>query len=173
MTAADKIVPLREQITGVTGELNDMANTMGENVKGAIAGLSSAWESLALSFSNSKGWMKDVVDWLANRIRSIANSIQDVDDRISDISNTSSRQGEETYNTQLIELRTSYNNRVKKLMEEGETQEEASLKAIREISYQRVSVTQTELDKLEDLKNKIKKQVKNMIKSLDFHGKSF
>lgn len=157
LTAADKIVPLREQITGVTGELNDMANTMGDNVQGAVANLESAWESLALSFSNSKGWMKDVVDWLANRIRSIANSIQDVDDRISDISNTSTRQGEETYNTQLIELRISYNNRVKKLMEEGETQEEASLKAMREISYQRVNVTQTELDNLEDLKNKIKK----------------
>lgn len=171
LTDADKIVPLREQITGVTSELNDMANTMGENVKGAIAGLSSAWESLALSFSNSKGWMKDVVDWLANRIRSIANSIQDVDDRISDISNTSSRQGEETYNTQLIELRTSYNNRVKKLMEEGETQEEASLKAMREISCQRVSVTQTELDKLEDLKNKIKKASEEYDKITGFSWK--
>lgn len=171
LTAADKIVPLREQITGVTSELNDMANTMGDNVQGAIAGLSSAWESLALSFSNSKGWMKDVVDWLANRIRSIANSIQDVDDRISDISNTSSRQGEETYNTQLIELRTSYNNRVKKLMEEGETQEEASLKAMREISYQKVSVTQTELDKLEDLKNKIKKASEEYDKITGFSWK--
>lgn len=171
LTAADKIVPLREQITGVTGELNDMANTMGDNVQGAIAGLSSAWESLALSFSNSKGWMRDVVDWLANRIRSIANSIQDVDDRIPDISNTSSRQGEETYNTQLIELRTSYNNRVKKLMEEGETQEEASLKAMREISYQRVSVTQTELDKLEDLKNKIKKASEEYDKITGFSWK--
>lgn len=171
LTAADKIVPLREQITGVTSELNDMANTMGDNVQGALAGLSSAWESLALSFSNSKGWMKDVVDWLANRIRSIANSIQDVDDRISDISNTSSRQGEETYNTQLIELRTSYNNRVKKLMEEGETQEEASLKAMREISYQRVSVTQTELDKLEDLKNKIKKASEEYDKITGFSWK--
>lgn len=171
LTAADKIVPLREQITGVTGELNDMANTMGDNVQGAIAGLSSAWESLALSFSNSKGWMRDVVDWLANRIRSIANSIQDVDDRISDISNTSSRQGEETYNTQLIELRTSYNNRVKKLMEEGDTQEEASLKAMREISYQRVSVTQTELDKLEDLKNKIKKASEEYDKITGFSWK--
>ena len=30
LTAADKIVPLREQITGVTSELNDMANTMGK-----------------------------------------------------------------------------------------------------------------------------------------------
>ena len=45
LTAADKIVPLREQITGVTSELNDMASTMGDNVQGAIAGLSSAWEA--------------------------------------------------------------------------------------------------------------------------------
>ena len=48
LTAADKIVPLREQITGVTSELNDMASTMGDNVQGAIAGLSSAWEAFML-----------------------------------------------------------------------------------------------------------------------------
>ncbi|RHK12856.1 phage tail tape measure protein [Bacteroides caccae] len=52
LTAADKIVPLREQITGVTSELNDMASTMGDNVQGAIAGLSSAWEAFMLSFMN-------------------------------------------------------------------------------------------------------------------------
>ena len=37
-----------------------MADTMSNNVKGAIAGLSSAWEAFMLSFYDSKGLMKDV-----------------------------------------------------------------------------------------------------------------
>ena len=68
LTAADKIVPLREQITGVTSELNDMASTMGDNVQGAIAGLSSAWEAFMLSFMNSTGPAKSFLDFLAKGI---------------------------------------------------------------------------------------------------------
>lgn len=77
LTAADKIVPLREQITGVTSELNDMANTMGDNVQGAIAGLSSAWEAFMLSFMNSTGPAKSFLDFLAKGIRNIAHELKD------------------------------------------------------------------------------------------------
>lgn len=77
LTAADKIVPLREQITGVTSELNDMANTMGENVQGAIAGLSSAWEAFMLSFMNSTGPAKSFLDFLARGIRNVSNELKD------------------------------------------------------------------------------------------------
>lgn len=84
LTAADKIVPLREQITGVKGELDDMANTMGDNVQGAIAGLSSAWEALMLSFSKSTGPMKDVLDFLARGIRNIANDWKSLEEKEND-----------------------------------------------------------------------------------------
>ena len=77
LTAADKIVPLREQITGVTSELNDMASTMGDNVQGAIAGLSSAWEAFMLSFMNSTGPAKSFLDFLAKGIRNIAHELKD------------------------------------------------------------------------------------------------
>ena len=76
LTAADKIVPLREQITGVSGELNDMAETMGDNVKGAIANLSSAWEAFMLSFYESKGVMKDVLNFLSKGIRGVADQLR-------------------------------------------------------------------------------------------------
>lgn len=79
LTAADKIVPLREQITGVTGELNDMAETMGDNVQGAIAGLSSAWEAFMLSFYDSKGIMKDVLDFFAKGLREVARQLKSND----------------------------------------------------------------------------------------------
>lgn len=87
LTAADKIVPLREQITGVTGELNDMANTMGDNVQGALAGLSSAWEAFMLSFYESKGVMKEVIDFLSRGIRNIANNMKDYDQLQEDANN--------------------------------------------------------------------------------------
>lgn len=173
LTAADKILPLREQITGVESELDDMAKTMGDNVQGAIAGLSSAWEALALSFSNSKGWMKEVIDWLANRVREIADSIKDIDDRLSGISNTSVKQGEDTYDTHLLELRVTYNKRMKELMDAGDTQEQASLKAMKEISSQKVEISETELKQLEDLRSKALEQGRKYGKEAGFSWKKF
>ncbi|WP_288147449.1 phage tail tape measure protein [Bacteroides acidifaciens] len=76
LTAADKIVPLRDQITGVDKELADMADTMSNNVKGSIAGLSSAWEAFMLSFYNSKGPMKEVLDFLAKGLRGAASQLK-------------------------------------------------------------------------------------------------
>ena len=76
LTAADKILPLREQITGVESELGDMAHTMGDNVQGAIANLSSAWEAFMLSFSESTGPAKEFLNWMADKIRSIANDLK-------------------------------------------------------------------------------------------------
>jgi TP901 family phage tail tape measure protein len=75
LTASDKIVPLRNQITGVDKELADMADTMSNNVKGSIAGLSSAWEAFMLSFYDSKGIMKDVLDFLARGLRNVATQL--------------------------------------------------------------------------------------------------
>lgn len=79
LAASDKIVPLRDQITGVTEELNDMAETMGDNVQGAIAGLSSAWEAFMLSFYDSKGIMKDVLDFFAKGLREVARQLKSND----------------------------------------------------------------------------------------------
>ena len=73
LTASDKIVPLRDQITGVDKE---MADTMSNNVKGSIAGLSSAWEAFMLSFYDSKGIMKDVLDFLARGLRNVATQLK-------------------------------------------------------------------------------------------------
>ena len=76
LTAADKIVPLREQITGVTSELNDMASTMGDNVQGAIAGLSSAWEAFMLSFMNSTGPAKSFLDFFSKRNKKYSSRVK-------------------------------------------------------------------------------------------------
>lgn len=65
LTAVDKILPLREQITGVERELGDMAHTMGDNVHGALANLSSAWEAFMLSFSSQRDLLRSfLIGWL-------------------------------------------------------------------------------------------------------------
>lgn len=81
ITAANGIVPLREQITGVTGELGEMADKMGDNVAGAILGLSSAWEALMLTFSNSTGPAKSAIDFLSAGLRNIANQWKPLEER--------------------------------------------------------------------------------------------
>lgn len=154
VSGADDIARLRKQVTGVKGELDDMAKTMGDNVKGAIAGLSSAWESLALAFSNSKGWMKDAVDWLASAVRSIAGSLTDIEDTLASIGNESKKQADDTYETQMINIRVEYNKRVKELVSEGYTEEQASNKAAQELSAKRVKISEDEYNKLEELKKK-------------------
>ena len=87
LTNIDALIPLREQITGVEQELNDMANTMGDNVQGAILGLSSAWEAFMLSFSNSTGPAKDVINFFARGIRNIANQLKDTNQLQDDYNN--------------------------------------------------------------------------------------
>lgn len=84
LISADKIVPLRDQVTGVDEELAGMAHTMEDNVKGAIAGLDSAWEALMLTFSNSKGVMKSTIDFFARGIRNIANDWKPLEEKEND-----------------------------------------------------------------------------------------
>lgn len=69
LTASDKILPLREQITGVDGELADMANTMGDNVRGALYNLSSAWEGFMITLNGSNGVLRGFIEDMASLVR--------------------------------------------------------------------------------------------------------
>jgi TP901 family phage tail tape measure protein len=71
LTAADKIVPLRDQITGVESELGNMAHTMEDNAKGAIASLSSAWEALMISFGKNTGVLSGIINEFTELVRSM------------------------------------------------------------------------------------------------------
>ena len=76
LSSADGILPLREQVTGVTGDMETMAETMNDNVQGAIYGLQSAWEGFMLTFSNSTGPMKTVIDFLAQGLRNLTDQLK-------------------------------------------------------------------------------------------------
>jgi TP901 family phage tail tape measure protein len=77
ISGAQKIEKLRKSITGVEDDLDQMAKTMGDNVRGSMFGLSSAWEALFLSISNSTGAIKSAIDWLTRLIRSVAGFIDE------------------------------------------------------------------------------------------------
>lgn len=79
LQSADKITPLRDAITGVEGDLDQMASTMGDNVKGAMAGLGSAWEALMIKMSeNTSGPLKDMINWFTGLLRDLKSGFSGV-----------------------------------------------------------------------------------------------
>lgn len=79
LQSADKITPLRDVITGVEGDLDQMASTMGDNVKGAMAGLGSAWEALMIKMSeNTSGPLKDMINWFTGLLRDLKSGFSGV-----------------------------------------------------------------------------------------------
>lgn len=131
LTAVDKILPLRAQITGVDGELNDMAETMADNVQGAIANLSSAWEAFMLSFSNSTGPMKDVFDFLARGLRNIAKDLKDFSQLQDDADNAAiARAQTEMASSNIVEKNIQNMKRLyTEYINEGMSKDEAAKKA--------------------------------------------
>ena len=73
---ADNITALRDSITGVTSEFNQMSATMGDTVAGAMAGLRSAAEELVLSLSEgSNEFLKDLINGLTKCVQEIGKVI--------------------------------------------------------------------------------------------------
>lgn len=170
LTASDKIVPLREQITGVSKELADMAEEMGNNVQGAIYTLSSAWESLMLSFSNGTGPAKDFINWVASRIREIANLLKDPEQRANDDDNKLQLSAQKEVQTKMETQELEFQVRIEKLkkdyrkkyLDEGLNEEQANAKAIEEAQINAAKEALVELSLIkgrqkevynEDLKN--------------------
>lgn len=79
MQQADGLVTLRDSVTDVEGELDKMADTMGDNVSGSMARLSSAWEGLVLAFSDSSGIMKSVLDFFTDLLTMVSELLTSAD----------------------------------------------------------------------------------------------
>ena len=152
LTAADKIVPLRNQITGVESELADMANTMGDNVQGAIANLSSAWEAFMLSFSNTTGPAKEFLNWMADKIRSIANDLKTPEEKIGQIETDFREMAKKRANAKIPDEEKEFNAEYKRLRDAGDTDEEARTKALIQLSNKRIEITASERAEVEKLK---------------------
>lgn len=78
LQGADDLIPLKKELQNVGDQLQKLADEQANNVAGAIDTLNSAWEGLMLSFSNSTGPMKKVIDsltWIVNKLNEAIASI--------------------------------------------------------------------------------------------------
>ena len=164
LRAADSIMPLREQITGVDGELTDMAKTMGDNVQGAIAGLSSAWEALMLSFSGSTGVAKSFIDWVASKIREITDLLKDPEQHTEENDAKLQIAAQKEVQTKMEIQELEFQKRVEllrkqylqKYLDEGMKSEEANAKAIEEAQINAAKETLDKLDKIKEEQKEVR-----------------
>lgn len=77
ISGADSANELRDSLGNCDGTLDQMYDTMTNNLTGAVRELKSAWEGLLLTFQNSTGPMADVVRGLSD----ILNKITDFSNR--------------------------------------------------------------------------------------------
>lgn len=144
ITAANGIVPLRNQITGVTGELGEMADKMGDNVAGAMKSVSSAWEAFMLSFSNSTGPAKEFLNWMAEKIRDIANGLQSPEEKIGRIEYDIRAIAKKDANSKVLTAEKEFNAEYKRLRDAGDSEEQARTKALAQLSNKRIEITAQE-----------------------------
>lgn len=71
---AGAVADLKTELDGAEGSLSTMADTMHDNLSGALKNLSSAWEGFILALEGSKGPLKYVVD----RLTDIVNRMTDL-----------------------------------------------------------------------------------------------
>lgn len=72
---ADSVGDLYEQLQNANGALNEMYNTMTDNVAGAIDSVKSAWEGLVLTMSKSTGPLKKVLSDFAGGLNIVTSMI--------------------------------------------------------------------------------------------------
>ena len=154
LTAADKIVPLREQITGVDKELDNMADTMGDNVQGAIYGLSSAWEAFMLSIVKSQGTIKKVIDSISEWLRNLAFESSSGEEDVLGMETKLQKDAQALSKGDVEKAREEFNNRMRVLMNDGLSKEEAYNKAVEELSNKRIDISFKEQKNIEWLREK-------------------
>ena len=79
---SDQLVDLKNEITDAGEALSKMVDTRMNTLQGSVTILSSAWQGLRLSFQNSTGPMKTVVDWLTKVTRSVTRLISSLPENI-------------------------------------------------------------------------------------------
>lgn len=80
LQGADSITELRDAITGVGSDLENMQRTKLDTVAGSVKLLQSAWEGLLLQFYESKGVFKSIVDLATRLIGGLQKAVRWVQD---------------------------------------------------------------------------------------------
>lgn len=84
LQGSDTLLQLRDSLRNAGGEAERVANDQMDNLDGSVKRLGASWDALLLSFSNSSGPMKTVVDWLT----SIVNKIKEFSEAADMIQNS-------------------------------------------------------------------------------------
>lgn len=84
LEGTDTLQDLRDGITDVSDELHKMEKERLQTVQGSLTLLSSAWNGLMLSFSNSKGPIKVAVDWLTKLINKVTGFVNGEAEKLND-----------------------------------------------------------------------------------------
>ena len=79
---------LRNAFDDCHGAVDQMYDTMTNNLAGSVRSLKSAWEGLMLSFQNSTGPIKDVVDWITKML----NKLTDFQNKVNDLNGSAGLQ---------------------------------------------------------------------------------
>ena len=165
LEGADDILELQKAVTGVDTELGVMADTMDDNVRGAINGLKSAWEGFILSFDNSTGVAKDVINFFTRGIRAISQQLASDEQRLGDREQTATDMKMELASeakiveTHANQMRAIYDRRIK----EGKDANEAERLARKEATVK----LESELRKRNNLYEKLYKDRNETLEQLD------
>ena len=71
LSGSDNVLALRNELNNANGAARQMAETMGDNLDGALKGLSSAWEGLNLHLNEGNGLLRTLVGWLTELVRAL------------------------------------------------------------------------------------------------------
>jgi TP901 family phage tail tape measure protein len=126
LDGADAALALRDSLEDVNGVLKNTAEERINTVEGSVKLLQSAWEGLILSFKESTGPIKEVVDWLTKLIEKTSDLVSSGSKQsfYKDFSEDFARKLEDFHGNE--EVLKSYIKEARKIYEKGLSQAQAT-----------------------------------------------
>lgn len=126
LDGADAALALRDSLEDVNGVLKNTAEERVNTVEGSVKLLQSAWEGLILSFKESTGPIKEVVDWLTKLIEKTSDLVSSGSKQsfYKDFSEDFARKLEDFHGNE--EVMKSYIQEARKIYERGFSQAQAT-----------------------------------------------
>lgn len=126
LDGADAALALRDSLEDVNGVLKNTAEERVNTVEGSVKLLQSAWEGLILSFKDSTGPIKEVIDWLTKLIEVTSDLVSSGSKQsfYKDFSEDFARKLEDFHGNE--EVMKSYIKEARKIYENGLSQAQAT-----------------------------------------------
>lgn len=126
LDGADAALALRDSLEDVNGVLKNTAEERVNTIEGSVKLLQSAWEGLILSFKDSTGPIKEVIDWLTKLIEVTSDLVSSGSKQsfYKDFSEDLARKLEDFHGNE--EVLKSYIKEARKIYENGLSQAQAT-----------------------------------------------